>query len=682
MDARPGGEGGLGRRGRAPRDTRSEPFRCDRGLCAPRAPEGTPLRGGARARFRPLPCQPRRHRIPERDRRRGARPVGVTGLGLPFSSLGTRARGERAHLGETLPPYSTFGGGSSGALSRPFTLRYAMTHQGGTVSSDPLIGAVLANRYRVVEPIGRGGAGAVYRGMQLQLDRKVAIKVVRHDVAEEVREELQARFYREASLAGRLSHPAIVQTIDYGTTEHGLQFVVMELLEGRTLKSALANGPMDPREAARLASELARGLHHAHSKGLIHRDVKSSNVLLITDEEGVEHPKLLDFGLVKSVRNELDVTQTPTYLGTPLYMSPEQATGSQELDGRSDQYSLGCLLYSMLTGKLPFVADSPMATALLHHTEPYPPMSKRAPDVKVDPKLEAIVERCMSKNVKDRFPDAGVLARALEDWRTPKVAATPVAAPTRARAGAAMLGALGAFGLVAVIGGVALLVVLAVVVGVLVVPIASRSSVSSAEPDHALLEDFLPEADDEDDDGADITPEAEEAEEGLADLEPSAEAAEEVPDAPPPAPAKPAPEPAPKVAPSPAPAKSAPEPAPKVAPSPAPAKPAPAPPAEPTPPAKSAPKSSSDGSRDEDDLLPVPIVVDDVTFTRVSHMRAVIAFVNRATREELIDAGVNERYGMVDAVLDNRPYTSVQQLGATPKIGHKTMLAIALHTEP
>ncbi len=505
--------------------------------------------------------------------------------------------------------------------------------------TDPLIGAVLGDRYRIIAPIGRGGAGTVYRALQLQLEREVAVKVVRPDVSESTRAELQARFYREASLAARLAHPAIVQTFDYGTTEHGLQYVAMELLVGRTLKDALRDGPLPAGDAARIGAELARGLHHAHGKGLVHRDVKASNVLLVVDDEGVERPKLLDFGLVKSVTRELDVTQTPTYLGTPLYMSPEQARGSLEIDGRSDQYSLGCLLYAMICGQLPFVGESPMATALLHMSEPYPPMKTRAPGVDVDPALEAIVRRAMERDPGDRFPDAAALARALEAWSTsPAVAVSPVAATHKA--GFALLGAAGALGLV----GIAAVGVLAVaVVGGAAWWLAQQDDGASAAAgtSSAALEPPAPEP------AADPAVPAETDAPAVA--EPDLDAELFAPDAPPPvevAPAAPAP-----AAPKPAPI------APKPSPEPAPAAPEPAPAA---PPAVERP-----------DLLDEPVVIDEVTFTRLSEMKAVLKLANHGTPDELGAAGITGQ--RIHDLIAGRPYRSVQKLGYTRGVGPDTM---------
>ncbi|HJN75428.1 MAG TPA: serine/threonine-protein kinase [Myxococcota bacterium] len=282
------------------------------------------------------------------------------------------------------------------------------------MDNDPLIGAVIEDRYELVAAIGQGGAARVYRAIQQPLGREVALKVVRPDLQGAQRKEFQSRFLREAAGAGRLAHPAIVRVYDFGQTADGDCFIVMELLVGRPLRR-LVNSPVDPREVARIGAVLGRGLRHAHVRGVVHRDVKPGNILLVRDDDGVEQPKLLDFGLVKA-EDEPTFTGVGTFMGTPHYIAPEQAKSDGVVDGRADQYSLGVILYRMLTGVLPYMAEHPMGIALAHMKEPYPPMRVRAPEVTVDPELEDIVRRCLEKAPGDRFPDGRELARALEAW--------------------------------------------------------------------------------------------------------------------------------------------------------------------------------------------------------------------------------------------------------------------------
>ncbi len=280
---------------------------------------------------------------------------------------------------------------------------------------DPLIGRTLLGRYEIIGTLGLGGSSRVYRAIQQPMGREVALKVVRSDLDEDFREEFEVRFLREAALAGRLSHPGLVTIHDFGRSDDGHCFLVMELLRGRSLKKLIKKAPMPPELALRLTAELARGLRHAHSAGLVHRDVKPGNVFLVRDDEGVERAKLLDFGLVKE-GGESSISGVGTFMGTPHYISPEQAKGLESVDGRADLYSLGVVLFRMLTGLLPFSAATPMAIAIKHIRDPAPTMQERAPRVSVDPALERLVGRCLEKDPELRFADAAELADACEAW--------------------------------------------------------------------------------------------------------------------------------------------------------------------------------------------------------------------------------------------------------------------------
>lgn len=277
-----------------------------------------------------------------------------------------------------------------------------------------MIGRVLAGKYELLELIGKGGAGLVYAAVQHPLERAVAVKMLRDDVSEDGREEMAGRFLREAAVTARLSHPNLVTVYDFGQSKEGERFVVMELLVGRTLKAAMRGALLPAHEAVRIAVGVLRGLRHAHGQDLVHRDIKPSNIFLVKDDDGVEQPKILDFGLVKGA--DSDMTRSGTYMGTPTYVAPEQARGSTSIDHRADQYSLGVVLYRALTGVVPFRAEGPMATAVAHITQPYPAMTVRAPAVVVDPSLEAIVERAMAKDPDARFDSSAQMALALAEW--------------------------------------------------------------------------------------------------------------------------------------------------------------------------------------------------------------------------------------------------------------------------
>jgi hypothetical protein len=289
------------------------------------------------------------------------------------------------------------------------------TPPGRPVASDSLLGRRLSDRYELLGMIGLGGAGHVYEAVQHPLGRRVAVKVMRTDIGATARNQFAQRFLREAALAGRLHHPNIVTVHDFGDDD-GVLYVVMELLQGRTLHKALKDGPIPSEEAARIGIGVARGLRHAHEQGLVHRDVKPLNVMLVRDDEGREQPKLMDFGLVKSMRTEDEsMTVVGQFMGTPAFMSPEQARG-QAVDERTDLYALGVMLFRMLTGKLPFEADHPLGFAVLHQTEPVPAMAAVAPEARISEELEQIVRRAMAKKPDDRFPDAAAMAEALDRW--------------------------------------------------------------------------------------------------------------------------------------------------------------------------------------------------------------------------------------------------------------------------
>jgi eukaryotic-like serine/threonine-protein kinase len=272
-----------------------------------------------------------------------------------------------------------------------------------------MIGRLISGRYRLIAPLGEGGMATIWRAVDEQLDREVAVKILRPQFSAD--SGFAARFKQEARSAGGLSHPNIVGVYDYGTDgENGEQYIVMELVTGRDLSTILAErGSLSVDDSARIAIGVASALEVAHRKGIVHRDVKPGNIL-ITDAGDV---KVTDFGIARAV-SEASMTVTGTTLGSVHYFSPEQARGD-EVTGASDVYSLGIVLYQMLTGRRPFEADTAAAVALKRLNED--PPSPTAIGRPQPPGLEAIVMRALAREPADRFPDAGAMAEALRAWR-------------------------------------------------------------------------------------------------------------------------------------------------------------------------------------------------------------------------------------------------------------------------
>ncbi|MDP9342611.1 MAG: Stk1 family PASTA domain-containing Ser/Thr kinase [Actinomycetota bacterium] len=262
----------------------------------------------------------------------------------------------------------------------------------------------LSGRYRVEGLLGSGGMAQVYRGTDTVLSRTVAIKVLSSDYARDP--AFVERFRREAQAAARLNHPTVVSVYDSGS-DGGVHFIVMEFVAGRTLADVLAaEGPLPPERAAAISARVAEALSFAHEAGLVHRDVKPGNVM-ITEQGDV---KVVDFGIARAASGQT-VTQTTSILGTASYLSPEQAEG-KPVDGRSDIYSLGIVLYELLTGRVPFTGSSPVAVAYRHVTEePVPPSAVRPG---VPPALEAITLRALAKDPAQRYQSAELMRSDLE----------------------------------------------------------------------------------------------------------------------------------------------------------------------------------------------------------------------------------------------------------------------------
>jgi serine/threonine-protein kinase len=268
-----------------------------------------------------------------------------------------------------------------------------------------MIGELIDGRYEIEDLVGTGGMSSVYRARDTVLERRVALKILHDHFSSDP--EYVERFRREARAIARLNHPNIVTVIDRGDFQ-GRQFIVFELVPGDNLKDVVRRyGPLPVPEALALTHQIARGLSFAHEHGVVHRDVKPQNVLL--DEGG--SAKVTDFGIARSLEPGDGLTQTGTVLGTSDYVAPEQVSG-RRVDARSDQYSLGVLLYELLTGEVPFSADNFMAVAMRHLRDPVPSVRQRRPDV--PERVDEIVAKAMAKRPEDRFPSMEAMMAALE----------------------------------------------------------------------------------------------------------------------------------------------------------------------------------------------------------------------------------------------------------------------------
>ena len=274
-----------------------------------------------------------------------------------------------------------------------------------TTVQDPLVGRVLDGRYHVEARLARGGMATVYRALDSRLDRVVALKVMHPALAQD--DEFVSRFIREARSAARLSHPNVVTVIDAGEDE-GHPYIVFEYVDGETLKDRIRRqGRLPIPEAVAYAIEICRALGAAHAERLVHRDVKPQNVLI--DAEG--RAKVTDFGIARSLEME-GLTAAGRVLGTTDYVSPEQALGELVTE-QSDLYSLGICLYEMLTGDIPYKADTQVAVAMKHVRDPMPDVQQRRPEVSA--LVAAIVERATAKETVNRYGSADEMARDLEE---------------------------------------------------------------------------------------------------------------------------------------------------------------------------------------------------------------------------------------------------------------------------
>lgn len=271
-----------------------------------------------------------------------------------------------------------------------------------------LVGKSLG-RYQILERLGEGGMAIVYKAYDTRLEKDVAVKVIRtENLAPSILERSLKRFEREAKSLAKLTHANIVNILDYGEYE-GKPYLVMPYLQGGTLKQKLQGKPIQYQEAAKLLIPIAKALAYAHQQGMVHRDVKPANILITHSGD----PMLTDFGIAKIIDDEatMDLTGTSAAIGTPEYMAPEQIT-SKTADHRADIYSLGVVFYEMVTGRKPYIADTPMAVLFKHASEPLPRPKKFVSSIPDE--VEQILIKALAKKPQDRYYDALVFANAME----------------------------------------------------------------------------------------------------------------------------------------------------------------------------------------------------------------------------------------------------------------------------
>jgi serine/threonine protein kinase len=288
-----------------------------------------------------------------------------------------------------------------------------MTSQ--TADDDAQLGAVFGGQYRIQERMGSGGMGAVYRGTQLSVDRPVAIKVIAPEI-EQTAQHVQ-RFRREAEALAKLQHPNTVHLLDFGVTDEGRLYMVMELLSGMDLEAQMAQyGSVELAPALRIVRQIARSLSEAHALGVIHRDLKPSNVFLCHVEGGDSFVKVMDFGVAGFLREEdgrSALTMKGTVLGTAAYMSPEQAQG-YAVDARADLYSLGVLLFEMIAGRTPFQANSAVSLLIAHVSEEPPRLADISPDIPEREAVQMLLDDLLAKDPAKRLASSTDLIERID----------------------------------------------------------------------------------------------------------------------------------------------------------------------------------------------------------------------------------------------------------------------------
>jgi serine/threonine protein kinase len=306
----------------------------------------------------------------------------------------------------------------------------------GARPAEALVGAVLGGRYQIERLIGEGGMGAVYQAEHTHMRKRVALKVLHPEMGRLA--EVVARFEREAMAAANIEHPNVAGATDFGKLDDGSFFLVLEYVEGASLREAITKGPLELGRAIHIVRQMASALSRAHALGIVHRDVKPENIMLVEREGDSDFVKMLDFGIAKVPMGGLSggqrgreekgqgqaLTQLGMIYGTPEYMAPEQALG-QVVDPRADLYALGVIAFEMITGSRPYQHESKVTLLGMHVTAPIPSMLERAPDANIPLEIDAIVARLLAKDSAARFVDARELIEALDTIGPSSVALAP-----------------------------------------------------------------------------------------------------------------------------------------------------------------------------------------------------------------------------------------------------------------
>ncbi|MBW8839305.1 MAG: protein kinase [Gemmatimonadetes bacterium] len=290
-----------------------------------------------------------------------------------------------------------------------------------------LVGAIIADRYHVIGKLGEGGMGQVYLAEHVKMGRRSALKVMNPALVKDA--DAISRFNREAANASRINHPNVADVYDFGETRDGIIYLAMELVEGPPLTKVIEEqGPLPPSRAATIVRQTSEALAVAHDMGSVHRDLKPDNIMLARNRDGSDCAKIVDFGIAKAADNVAQkVTKTGLVIGTPDYMSPEQLAGDT-LDGRSDIYSLALVAFNMLTGKLPFPAETAQESMIMRLTEPPRTLAEMRPEVAWRESVQAALDKALQRDVKARYTSATEFGRALSSALEAMSSGAPAAA--------------------------------------------------------------------------------------------------------------------------------------------------------------------------------------------------------------------------------------------------------------